>query len=399
MAVHIIEFCYFQSMIRITHAALFFLAAGILTSVSILAAYQVLFAIPLFYYTFLAFKNKEFQVPKSAMWLLAFTVVALLSLVINFELLPKPSKNFGRLKYYLYGLGGIFVMRIWLRDASDKAKRFLVNTFLVSIIVAGVYALSQKLMGEPRPKGFTDTMRYGYGSAMILMSLLSAILHREKIKSWFDHRIGIAAFVIGFVGMYVTYARGGLLGFLCGIPFALYFYRPKLGLTLGGAALVIVMTLGGFYLFGTSSNTGSRFLINKNNNSDVIRRSQWKAAVIAVQERPVLGWGLSNFHSQLKRIKETYDLDKKDYNDAHSHNLFLETASGTGLIGLFLFLGWLLSWAWEMNKAGGLLRAAVIPFGVAFMVGSQFEVTFDANNASMIFFLYALSVAALPKKV
>ena len=385
-------------MIRLTHASLFFLAAGILTSVSVLSGYQVLFVIPLFYYSYLAIKNKDFAVPKSAWWLLAFFTFAFLGLLINFDLVPKPSKNFGRLKYYLYGFGGIYVFRVWLKEASDQAKKVLTNVFLVSIIAAGSYAGFQFFTGVPRVKGFTDTMRYGYGSAMLLLTLLSAILHREKIKKWFDHRIGIIAFVVGVFGMYITYTRGALLGFLCGLPFVLFFFRKKWGLAMGGAALLVVMTLGGFYLFG-SSNSGSRFLINKNNNSDQIRRSQWQAAVIAIKERPILGWGLSNFHSQLKRIKETYDLEKKDYNDAHSHNLFLEVASGTGLVGLFLFLGWLLTWAWESYRAGGLNRALVIPFGVAFMISSQFEVTFDANNASMIFFLYAISVAALPKKV
>ncbi len=381
-------------MIRLTNASLFFLAAGILTSVSVLSGYQVLFVIPLFYYSYQAIKNKDYDLPKSAWWLIAFFFVALLSLLTNFEIIPKPSKNFGRLKYYLYGFGGIFVFRVWLKEATDQAKKIITNVFLVSIIAAGLCAGWQFMNGEPRPKGFTDTMRYGYGSAMLLCTLLSAILHREKIKNWFDYRVGIVAFVIGVFGMYITYTRGGLLGFLCGLPFALYFYRAKWGLVVGGAALLVVMTLGGFYLFGTS-NSGSRFLINKNNNSDQIRRSQWQAAIIAVKERPILGWGLSNFHSQLKRIKETYDLEKKDYNDAHAHNLFLEVASGTGLIGLILFLGWLLTWAWESFRAGGLTRAMVIPFGVAFVVGSQFEVTFDANNASMIFFLYSISVAKM----
>ena len=374
-----------------TTSALFFLAAGIFTSVSILSAYQVLFAIPLAYYVFIAFKEKNFKLPTSGWFLLAFTVVALLSLVVNFDLIPKPSKNFGRLKYFIFGFGGIFVLRAWVKEASDKTKRILINTFFVSIVVAAIYAVYHFIfLSDGRAKGLTDTMRYGYGSAMMLLTLLSAILHHEKIKSWFNWKVAVPVLIIGFVGMYLTYTRGALLGFLCGLPFVLYYYKPKLGITLGGIAVLGVLGLVGVYLFG-SGQSNSRFLVNKNNSSDVIRRSQWKAAIIATKEKPVLGWGLSNFHSQLKRIKTDYDLDAKDYNDAHSHNLFLEIASGTGLVGLVLFLGWVLSWAWESFKAGGLTRALVIPFGVAFVVSSQFEVTFDANNASMIFFLYGLS--------
>jgi O-antigen ligase len=197
--------------------------------------------------------------------------------------------------------------------------------------------------------------------------------------------------------MYLTYTRGALLGFLCGLPFVLYFYRPKIGLMFGGLAVLGVLGLGGMYLFG-SGNYKSRFLVNKNNSSDVIRRSQWQAAIIAIKERPALGWGLSNFHTQLNRIKIENDLDAKHYNDAHSHNLFLEIGSGTGLIGVGLFLSWLMTWAWECFKAGGLTRALIIPFGVAFVVASQFEVTFDANNASMIFALYSLSIANTKSK-
>lgn len=378
-------------MTKLTTAALFFLAAGIFTSVSILSGFQILFSIPVIYFTFMAFKNKDYKLPKSAWFLLAFMAVAFLSLIINYDLLPKPGKNFGRLKYYLFGFGGIFVLRAWLKDSSDKAKTFLANTFLVAIAVAGAYATYTFFTnGIGRARGFTDTLRYGYGSGMILLTLLGCILHREKIQSWFNWRLGIIALVLGFSGLWFTYTRGALLGFLCGLPFVLYYYKRTLGLTLGGLAVLGVLGLGIVYLFG-SGNYNSRFLMSKNNASDTIRRSQWKAAIIAVQEKPILGYGLSNYHSQLNRIKQQYDLDAKHYNDAHSHNLFLEIASGTGLIGLFIFLGWVLSWAWEVFREGKLIRALVIPFGVAFVTSSQFEVTFDANNASMIFFVYALS--------
>jgi O-antigen ligase len=380
-----------NKMNMVTSAALFFLAAGIFTSVTILSAYQILFTLSLLYFSFIAFKEKTFHLPKSAYWLIAFTVVALLSLVINFDLLPKPSKNFGRLKYFIFGVGGIVVFEFWLKEATEKTKKILINTFFVSIVVAGIYAIYHFIfLSQGRAKGLTDTMRYGYGSAMMLLTLLSAILHKEKLGSWFNWKLAIPVFIIGFTGMYLTYTRGALLGFLCGLPFVLYFFNKKLGYVLGGLAVLGVLGLVGVYLFG-SGQSNSRFLVNKNNSSDVTRRSQWKAAIIATKEKPILGWGLSNFHSQLKRIKEQNDLDRKSYNDAHSHNLFLEIASGTGLLGLFLFLGWVLSWAWEAFRAQGLTRLLVIPFGVAFVVSSQFEVTFDANNASMIFFLYALS--------
>jgi O-antigen ligase len=386
-----------NKMIALTTGALFFLAAGVFTSVTILSAYQVLFSIGLAYFTWSAFKDKNIKLPNSAYWLLAFAFIALISTALNYELIPRPSKNFGRLKYFLYGALGIYVFRYWLPEASDKVKKILANTFFLSMMVAASYAFYQFLFsGEARASGLTETMRYGYGSGMILLTLLSALLHRSRMGTWFNPLLGLVAFIFGFMGMYLTYTRGALLGFLCGLPFVLYFFNRKLGLWLGGLAFVGVLSLGGLYLFG-SGNYESRFLQNKNNASDIIRRSQWQAAIIATKERPILGWGLSNFSSQLKRIKHQYDLDAKDYDDAHSHNLFLEIASGTGLVGLFFFLGWLISWARESFISTPLIRALIVPLGVAFVVSSQFEVTFDANNASMIFFLYALSSASKEK--
>ena len=378
-------------MKNITTAALALLAMGIFTSVTILSAYQVLFAIVCAYYSFWAIKENKTKLPTSAWFLLTFAAVALLSLVINFELLPKPTKNFGRLKYFAFGIAGIFVLRVWLTESSLKTKKYLCNLFLTSILIAATFGIYKfYTTDDDRLRGFTDTLRYGYGMSMILLTLLSALLHHEKIKDWFNFRLGLTTLIVGLAALYLTYNRGSLLALMCGLPFVLYFYRAKLGLTLGGLAVAGVLGLVGIYLFGTG-NYNSRFLVNKNNPSDHIRRSQWQAAIIATKEKPILGWGLSNFHSQLNRIKQENDLDAKWYNDAHAHNLFLEVASGTGLIGLFFFLGWVLSWGWEIFRKGGLLRALIFPFGIAFIVGSQFEVTFDANNASMIFFLYSMS--------
>jgi O-antigen ligase len=377
--------------LQVTTGAFFLLALGLITSVSILSLYQILFTVAVLYYTWRAFTEKSFSLPKSAYFLLAFAFVAILTSTINLDLIPRPSKNFGRIKYFAYGALGILVFKYWLKDVSDKAIKAVLHTFCVTIIAVGLISIFQVIIkNDLRANGLTHTLRYGYGSGMFLLILLGAILNHKKLDRWLNLRFMIVTFIFGFIGFYLTYTRGALLGFLSGLPFVLYFFNPKLGLKLGSLVLAMILILAGFYLFGTGSY-GSRFLVNKNNYADVIRRSQWKAAIIATQERPVLGWGLSNFHSQLKRIKHQYDLDAKEYDDAHSHNLFLEVASGTGIVGLLAFLGWIISWAIECFRAKGLIRAIFVPFGVCFVISSQFEVTFDANNASLIFIIYSLS--------
>ena len=171
-------------MHKLTSVSLFFLAAGILTSVTVLSAYQVLFTVAVFYFTYQAYKDKDLKLPVSAYWLLAFSFIALLSTVINLELIPKPSKNFGRIKYFLYGVGGIYVFRYWLKEATDKTKKIIANTFLLSVVVGGLYVIGYYIVvkDDPRGRPLTETMRYGYGSAMLLLTLLSAYFHKEKFK-------------------------------------------------------------------------------------------------------------------------------------------------------------------------------------------------------------------------
>lgn len=380
-------------MKHITTAALFFLAAGIFTSVSILSGYQILFVIAAIYYTYLAIKEKNINLPKSSWAILAFVVAALISTTVNFDIIEAPGKSYGRVKYYLMAIGGIFVMRYYLQTASQKVLQFLAHTFLLSMVVASGYCLHQRFfLGLDRASALTETMRYGYGTGMILTILLGIAL-RPKILTYINRPFLYAAIVFCVLGVWATLTRGAMLGFICALPFSIYFWNKKAGIIGGIAALLLVGTLGGIYLFG-SGEYGSRFLSTKNNTSDNIRRSQWQASFHAWQERPVFGWGLSNFSSQLPRIKVQYDLDHKEYNDAHSHNVFLEIASGTGTVGFICFVAFLVLWALEMWTGPAALRGLIVPFGVALVVSGQFEVILDANNSSMIMFIYGLSCAA-----
>lgn len=379
-----------MSMIYLSAAALSFLLIGIFASVSLVGLGQILLVIPLFKSIQENIRAKTLALPKSAYWLLGFILIAVISLVVNAEDIPRVSRNFTKLKYPLFGVVGIYFFRYWLKDSSDGVKKWVLNLFFISVIgVAIAGMVSFFMLDVSRIKGLTQTMRYGYGSAMFLSALLATLLYPARYP-WFNRHLATTAFILGFIGMTLTFTRGAMLGFLCSLPFIFYFYNKKIGLLVGSLSLVAALTWGGFYFFGKTNVEGSRFLISKDNRSDATRKSIFDSAVIAIKERPVLGWGYSNFHSQMLRIKTQYDLPHKEFYDSHAHNVFLEITAGTGVIGLFFFLGWLITWALESFKSPWG-RAIIVPFGVVFVISGQFEVTFDANTSTLIFLCYSLS--------
>lgn len=373
--------------LSLTSLAIFFLAAGLFTSVTVLAGYEIFLTVPMVFALPVLF-NRELLKRKSVIALLLFIAIALLSNLVNYNDLIKPSKSFSKLRYFVVAILSIVPLSFWLKSTSQKTKRIVFGGLCLGMTVASGYTLYQVFFkGVDRAEGLTETMRYGYGTAMTLLIFLNIYLHKFSQKVFF-RPILIATFTLAFIGMYLTYTRGALLGFICCVPVVLFFYKRKLAIIIGAIAGVLVLTLAGFYLFGTG-NYNSRFLMNKNNGSDQIRRSQWLSAYHAFKERPVLGYGYGNFYSQLKRIKQQYDLPHKEYNNSHSHNILLELAAGTGILGLLAWLGWISMWVIEILKRDNLVKGVYLSYLACFLLAGQFEVLFDANNSTMMMFLFA----------
>lgn len=381
-------------MTTLVTVAVFFLLIGTFTSVTIQGAYQVLFSIPLAYYTWKAL-GRGFKLPASSWLLLAFSLVALLSVLLNWSEIPKPTKNLGKIKYFLMGALGIFPVGVWLKTVSDRVKQRLVYAAAVAVAVGGGWCAWQVMaLGAWKAKPLTETMRYSYGTALALTVWLGLFLHRKDLSSWLTVKGSILGLAGLAMGVFFTQARGAQGALLIALPLVMLFWNRRIGLAailFGGLAMSFIAWN---YIAGSDTQSSIKILRSANNSSDQIRRSQWAAAFIAFKERPILGWGHANFHSQVHRIKHQYDLPAKSYDDAHAHNVPLEIAAGTGLIGLLLFAGWFFTWAWECWQRGGLVRAVMMPFFVAILFEAQFEVILDANNATWISFLYAVTLAS-----
>lgn len=385
-------------MIYLSTSALIFLLIGIFTSKELIEVGQLLFFISSLKIIYDAFKKKQLALPRSAYWLIAFILIAFISILVNDDVIPRASINRSKLKQPLFGVMGIYFFRYWIKESSDVIKRWTLNCFLASVSISAIHGIFTYFVNnQQRMNGLIYTSKYAYASSFFLILLFTILLYRQKFKNILYLPLAYVTFILNFVAMTLTFSRAPMFCFLCAIPIALYFFRKKIAMRMGLVALIISLTAVSYYFTG-KENTEMRFLITKQNISDFQRVSVWQSAVIAIKEKPILGWGYSNFKTQMERIKNQYDLGEKNFVDSHSHNNFLEVAAGTGLVGLFFFCGWLILWIFETFKNSNI-RPFIIPFGAIFLVTGQVEVTIiDSHLAVFIYLIYSLG-SSYSKKI
>jgi O-antigen ligase len=370
--------------------AVFFLLTGTFTSVTIQGAYLVLFLPALIYYTYKAL-GRNFKLPASAWWLLAVAFTFALSILVNWNDIPRPFTNLARVKYYLYAALGIFPVGVWLKNVSDRTKRRLLIWFAIAFSIAALYVVINLFFVGSERRAMGSIMRYAYGTAYTLLLMLGMLLHHKKFQSWYDKKWAIAGLVMGIIGLIFINQRGAQGSFLLALPLVLWSFQRRLALI----AFFILSLAGSFvaynYFYGTENNSKIRILNAKSNESDSIRREQWLSAYYAFTERPFLGWGYGNFHTQNVRVKEERGMKSLDF-EGHAHHVFLEVLAGTGIIGSLFFVGFLLTWVWECWSYGGMTRTLMMPVFLALLFQAQFESILDANNMAWLGFLYMLTI-------
>ncbi|MES2803341.1 MAG: O-antigen ligase family protein [Bdellovibrionota bacterium] len=383
--------------IRFTAISFYTLAIAIFVSVSLLSVYHLLTLIAFV----LLFSRKEINfknLPASAWALFAFIAAQLLSAAVNFAELEEKSRSIGSIKYPLIAILCLTLLRYQKLSDDEffkKHSQIAFNVFLATIIITFAYGFtkvkvaSDLLNGNDfRVGGFTDVMRYGYGSGLILLVLLATALNIQKFPKLNKAFLWLT-FAIGFAGMYLSYTRGAMLGFLLGIPVVFFFFNKRLSVVIGlvSVAMISLMIIISF----KGGSTYSRFFLSSKSGSNSERMSQYLSAIHAFKERPVFGFGPQQLKFHVKEIKEKYNLENKHYIE-HAHNIYLEIAANTGIIGLLAFLTWLGLWCKDLfYQSNTLAKQIFLPVILFILVAGQFEMLLMAQTSSIIYFFYALS--------
>jgi len=150
-------------------------------------------------------------------------------------------------------------------------------------------------------------------------------------------------------GLYLSFSRGAWLGAAAAIG-AVIVFAPKrlwIGLALGAIALIGLIALSSAGLLPSAiserlADAGTLLEIrdvrgvpiNDANYALIERQAHWQAALNMLTDQPWTGVGFSNYQP----LYEQYRLLNWPMPLGHAHNIYLNIAAETGIIGLGLYL-------------------------------------------------------------
>jgi hypothetical protein len=298
---------------------------------------------------------------------LGFAVAVLVSLVstmpadawLNVRLWNQPNFGYGDALYPIDAAFGwlmaALLLHEWVREAHDADASHL--TFAVAAWAGGAvmcFVTLQLLAHIPEPYVVSGDVRAPYSPAGDIHALGTLAAWLATLASWHLalgwNRQGMWRWLpiamAALATAVLSWSRATWLGLVVGLGLLLVrrlSNRARLLVVLGAAGILLLLNIVPIPR-GTNAYV-DRFL-NLVHVRDAMTRERdrihlWSKAVHMITSAPVLGHGVGRFY-----VKSPTHADADDplgANPDFAHNVFLQVAAETGIIGALLFLGMVLT--------------------------------------------------------
>jgi len=340
-----------------------------------------------FYYPFIVPKTLAFRI------IIEIIFMAFLALcIINKEYRPK--LNLVIIIFFLYLLSvvlssllaGTFYDSFWSNNERSEGLLLLLHLFAFLIIASGFlkklkdwlivfeasffssilvsfYALAQffkfdfviKTSSGERLASTIGNAGYvaGYLVFNILFGLLLLFCRKNKYLRWY-YILGI---MLQIFVVFQTYTRGGIIALMFVLAvFILYlgFYYFKTNKTVrysSLAILILIVLLTGLIFINKNASWVENFpifnriaSISLNSSTAQSRLMTWNSAWQGFKEKPIIGYGYENFYQPFDKYfnPQIYKRSGSIVWFDRAHNIIFDRLITGGLIGLVLYLGFLL---------------------------------------------------------
>lgn len=352
----------------------------------------------------------------SASWILLH-LLSVLVLLSSRALTPVPVT-------IALGIGGLVVLSAaWSVSPTDSLVYGVMaaGNILVACLLAAEYSLQQ--LARMFLKVLSVLVLAGMAGALIGYDQVldfdpharSNLLGGDPIRGFFQHNIMAGFYAATGAVLAMTLLRGlrRVLVLAVFIIFVLWAGSAT-GVLLAGAAVIIVplaqllvprIPLGALLAVLVPVGAAAGAVLNQvwvpllemigRDPTLTGRTVLWEWGVRAIGERPVVGWGFTGyFNSAQGAIPSLYVPEFENYEIAHFHNSYIQTAVDLGLLGLgllILVLGYTTGAAYlfarttDTRTGVGLLMVLVI-----FLIASPTEFLFINYNHFGSFALFTV---------
>lgn len=212
-------------------------------------------------------------------------------------------------------------------NTQDKIRK-VIYAFLLSGIIVCIYGaysyFSEINLSAGRLNGtFRQPNRYAQ-YLIILSSLAISMIANAKNIKWKAVLAAILAIII--LNLYWTFSRAGYAAFILAI--LVYFLKTPMKIRI---TIVIFILLGIAALFNSEKFRSRLTLFGEE------RQLVYKSSFEILKDYPIIGvgYGDKNFY---KLYKSKYKDTDATVNHSGTHNIFLQSAVETGIIGLIAFI-------------------------------------------------------------
>jgi hypothetical protein len=233
--------------------------------------------------------------------------------------------------------------------------------------------------GYARPFGtLTEASTMAHFMLIPLCAGAAALVAGARRPSWLGPRVAGAAALGGAAAVLASLSKSGLFATLLVVPVVVLLAR---GVRIRGAMLLLLVPLalaGSLALWGLERGNNPTTLLQRERH---VRVGYWIAAARMIEANPA-GIGVGNYTFHYPR--EAPDSDRYEYHVAvaDAHNLFLEAAAETGLLGGLLFLAFAVVVVREGLRAAGArsppwIRPVAVAISLALAAGLLMHLTFS----------------------
>lgn len=271
----------------------------------------------------------------------------------------------------------VLIMLVFLKIDNEAIKKALIF-FIAFMAIDGLVTLAERVITQaPRAQGLGDGwLRHASIVATIFPASIIFWISRRKDIRYKNLMLFCAVCIV--LGAIASGTRSSWLGILSVMPFVLYQgskWSPKKFFAL----LAIFICIGGAIVATPQLHQRATSIVNiTTDRSNGDRVEAWKSAVVMVQEKPVIGYGILQGG---KVYLQSYRTAADTQGLGHFHNIYVQTAVDSGILGFIGLITFIVYSLWIFRRWDSPYTLIGFCAWIGFIVVGFFDYTWGMSAA------------------